>query len=401
MDALRKCRKEPAVKQHTTREKAKSNVTKTTIREIRKQASQHQLTIGLDLGDRTTHVCIINEQGEIVMQDELSTTKTGLNRLFEKLASTRVALEAGTHSPWASRHVASLGHEVIVANPRKVALISDSKRKNDRIDAEKLARLARADPKLLSPIQHRSEQAQLDLAEIRIRNEFVRARTGLINMARGLAKSSGCRLEACDADQVGTEMTKHLPEEVQRMLKPTLEIVEALTVTIKEAEQRIHQIAERYPEIGSISSISGVGELTALAFMLTIEDKERFGKSRQVGPYLGMVPGQSQSGASDPQQRITKEGDRMMRWLLVQCAHCVLRHNAPDCDLKRWGWNKIDAMKTGKGKPKKKKVIAAVARKLAVLMHRLWVNGEVYDPLYNAKKQQAAAQKTAKSQTAA
>jgi transposase len=282
-----------------------------------------------------------------------------------------------------------------------VALISDSKRKNDRIDAEKLARLARADPKLLSPIQHRSEQAQLDLAEIRIRNEFVRARTGLINMARGLAKSSGCRLEACDADQVGTEMTKHLPEEVQRMLKPTLEIVEALTVTIKEAEQRIHQIAERYPEIGSISSISGVGELTALAFMLTIEDKERFGKSRQVGPYLGMVPGQSQSGASDPQQRITKEGDRMMRWLLVQCAHCVLRHNAPDCDLKRWGWNKIDAMKTGKGKPKKKKVIAAVARKLAVLMHRLWVNGEVYDPLYNAKKQQAAAQKTAKSQTAA
>jgi transposase len=382
------------VKQHSTTETS-GKVTKTTMREIRKQASIQKLTIGLDLGDRSVHFCIINEQCEIVMEDQLSNTKVGLNRLFEKLAATRVALEAGTHSPWVSRHLSKLGHEVIVANPRKVSMISDSKRKNDRIDAEKLARLARADPKLLSPIHHRGEQAQLDLAEIRTRNEFVKVRTALINMARGQAKAFGCRLESCDADQVSADMIKHLPEPVQGLLKLTLELVAETTAKIKEAERKIHAIAKRNPEIQLLTAIHGVGEITALAFVLTIEDHERFGKSRQVGPYLGMVPGQSQSGASDPQQRITKEGDRMMRWLLVQCAHCVLRRDALDSDLRRWGLNKIDALKTGKGKPRKKKVIVAVARKLAVLMHRLWANGEVYDPLYNAKKQQAAKSKTA------
>lgn len=386
------------MKQHTTTETGKSKVTKATIREIRKQASQQKLTIGLDLGDRSTHFCILNEQGEILMEDQLATTKTGWNRLFEKLASTRVAMEAGTHSPWASRHLSSLGHEVIVANPRQVAMISDSKRKNDRIDAEKLARLARVDPELLCPIQHRSEQAQQDLAHIRVRNELVQARTSLINAARGQAKSLGHRLEKCDADQAGVEMTKEFPEPIQAILNPMLELAAEITVKIKAAEQKIHQIAQRYSkDLKVLDAICGVGELTSLAFALTIDEKQRFGKSRQIGPYLGMVPGQSQSGARDPQQRITKQGDRMMRFLLVQCAHCILRRDAPDCDLKRWGWSKIEVLKNGKGKPRKKKVIVAVARKLAVLMHRLWVSGEVYDPLYNAKQQAALA----KSKTAA
>jgi transposase len=392
-NALKGCRKEPAVSKHNTTEKSESKVTKTTIGEIQKQASQERLTIGLDLGDRNSHFCVVNEQGRVVMQDKLGTTKTGLNRLFEKLAKVRVALEAGTHSPWVSRHLSSLGHEVIVANPRRLAIISDSKRKNDRIDAEKLARLARMDPELLSPIHHRSEQAQKDLAQIRVRESLVEARTGFVNEARGQAKALGTRLEDCDADHVGTDMTKQLPEDVRAILNPLLELASQMTAKIKEADQTIHTIAKRYGEIQLLTAIWGVGELTALAFVLTIEEKERFDKSRQVGPYLGMVPGQSQSGNSDPQQRITKEGDRLVRWLLVQCAHCILRQGAPDSDLRRWGLNKIDEMKNGKGKPRKKKVIVAVARKLAVVMHRLWVHGEVYDPLYNAKKQEALAKR--------
>ena len=380
---------------HTTTEKTQSKVTKTTLREIHKQASRQKLTIGLDLGDRFTHFCILDETGEILLEDKLATTKTGLNRLFETLASTRTALEAGTHSPWITHHLLSMGHEVIVANPRRLTIITDSKRKNDRIDAEKLARLARADPKLLAPIHHRGEQAQKDLAFIRVRETLVTARTSFINAARGHAKALGFRLEDCDGDSVGTDMAKQLPEDIRTILEPLLELVSQFTAKIKEADQQIHAIAKRYPEIQLLTPIWGVGELTALAFVLTIEEAQRFNKSRQVGPYLGMVPGQSQSGNSDPQQRITKEGDRMVRWLLVQCAHCILRRGAPDSDLRRWGLNKIDELKSGKGKPRKKKVIVAVARKLAVLMHRLWVNGEVYDPLYNAKQQTHKASRTA------
>jgi len=205
------------------------------------------------------------------------------------------------------------------------------------------------------------------------------------------AKSFGYRLESCDADTVKPEMADKLPETVRGSVKLLLETAALLTAQIKAADQQIHKIAERYPEISLLTEIWGVGELTALAFLLTIDDKERFDKSREIGPYLGIVPGQDQSGDSDKPQRITKEGDRMLRWLLVQCAHCILKKNAPDSDLQRWGLKKIDdQVKRGK-KPNKKKVLVGIARKLAVLMHRLWANGEVYDPLFNAKQQEALA----------
>jgi transposase len=214
-------------------------------------------------------------------------------------------------------------------------------------------------------------------------------------MARGLTKSLGYRLADCDADNVGTSLADVLPAAARPGVDLQLELASHLTTKIKEADQQIHSMAERYPEIKLLDVIYGVGELTALAFVLTIEDKERFNKSREVGAYLGMVPGQDQSGASNPQQRITKEGDRMMRWMLVQCAHCILRSGAPESDLRLWGQKKMQEQQTGKGKPNQKKVLIGVARKLAVLMHRLWVNGEVYDPLYNAKKQAALRKKSA------
>jgi transposase len=286
-----------------------------------------------------------------------------------------------------------MGHDVVVANPRKVALIGQSSRKNDQADAAKLAMLAQTNARLLFPIQHRSERAQADLAMIRTRAELVTLRTAAINTARGQVKSFGYRLEGSDTDAVKPEMADLLPETMRTSVKPLLEIAAVLTAKIHAADQQIHKNAERYTELNVLTEVWGVGELTALALVLTVDDKERFEKSRQIGPYLGMVPGQDQSGDSDKPQRITKEGDRMVRTLLVQCAHCILRKDAPDCDLKRWGLKKIDdQVKRGK-KPNKKKVLIGVARKLAVLMHRLWVTGEVYDPLYNAKKQEALAKK--------
>lgn len=393
------------MKKNTTTNVSDCKLTKTVLRELRQRAEQGRLTIGLDLGDRNTHYCVLDEKGEALIQSKLVTTKTGLNSLLEQLPPTRVVLEVGTHSPWASRHVAGMGHEVIVANPRKVALINQSRRKNDKLDAEKLARLGRVDPKLLAPIQHREEDVQRDLMEIRIRQVLVESRTKMVNSARGQIKSLGYRLGSCDCDQVGVELAAELPEAERKAVEPLLEAVADLTQRIKAAEERIHRVAQRYPEIELLTVIYGVGELTALAYVLTIEDAERFGKSREVGPYLGMVPGQSQSGDKDPQQRITKQGDRMMRWLLVQSAHCILKHGAPDSDLRRWGLAKLEEHKqeqerqSGKKVTKakgKKRVVVAVARRLGVLMHVLWANGEVYDPLYGAKQQAAQAAKAAK-----
>ena len=293
-----------------------------------------------------------------------------------------MAIEVGTHSPWVSRLLKSFGHEVIVANARQVQLISDSSRKNDRMDAQMLARLARVDPQLLRPVQHRSERAQEHLMVIRVRAALVEARTMLVNAARGLTKATGERLPSCDADQMGVERMESLPAGLQNSLRPLLEEVESLTEKIQALDQQIEQIARtEYPETDLLRQVSGVGPLIALTFVLTVEDRERFQKSRDVGCYVGLRPKQSDSGESEPQLRITKEGDLYLRKLLVQGAHCIMGRRGPDTDLKRWG---LKLCARG-GKNAKKRAVVAVARKLAILLHRLWVTGEVYEPLRNSQ----------------
>jgi transposase len=362
-------------------------------------AVKQRLTIGLDLGDRTSRYCILDEAGEKVSEGALPTTRTGLSSLFGKMPSSRVALEVGTHSPWVSRHLAGMGHEVIVANPHKVKLITQSVRKNDRIDAEQLARLARVDPKLLSPIQHRGDEVQADLAVIRARAELVDARTGLINCARGLAKPMGERLQKCDADTVKESLADGLGEAVQTVIRPLLKSVEEISKQIGVYDQKIEGIGKRYPEMKLLTQVHGVGTLIALTYILTIEDAQRFAHSRDVGPYLGLQPKQRDSGDSKPELGISKSGDQLLRRLLVQGAHCILRKGAPDSDLKAWGLARLqNGGKNGnqKGSKKaKKKTVVAIARKLAVLLHRLWVTGEVYDPQYNRKAAEAAKGKVA------
>ena len=367
---------------------AKLQVTKN---QIRRMAAKQRLTVGLDLGDRESRYCILDEAGEKAIEDKLPTTKTGLDGKFAKMAPSRIALEVGTHSPWVSRHLAAMGHEVIVANPRKLGLITQSVKKNDRMDAEHLARLARVDPKLLAPIRHRGKQAQGDLAVIRGRAQLVECRTGLINTARGLTKPMGERLKSCDADYVKESMADGLSEETQKVIRPLLKAVEAVNKQIAEYNQQIQEIEKRYPETKVLKQVQGVGTLIALTYILTLEDAERFAHSREVGPYLGLTRKQRESGASQPELGISKAGDELLRWLLVQAAHCILRDGAPDSDLRAWGLTKVQAAAGKKGsKKRKKKAAVAVARKLAVLLHRLWVTGEVYDPLYNRKAEETA-----------
>jgi len=335
-------------------------------------------TIGMDLGDKVSRYCLLDADGEVVEEGRVATTKQGMAQVFGSMKRRRIALEVGTHSPWVSRLLSRWGHEVIVANPRQVRLISGSSRKDDRLDAQTLARLARVDPKLLRPIQHRSETAQAHLMVIRVRAALVEARSQLVNTARGLTKSMGERLPSCDADQLGAARLEGLPEELKEALRPLLVEVESLTAQIQVSNQKIEQIArEQYPETELLRQVSGVGTLIALTFVLTIADKQRFEKSRDVGCYVGLRPKRSESGEKQPQLRITKEGDGYLRKLMVQGAHYILGHRGPDTDLKRWG------LKLGQrgGKNAKKRAIVAVARKLTILLHRLWVTGEVYQPV--------------------
>jgi transposase len=332
--------------------------------------------------------------GNKVKEGEVPTTKVGMNAQFGKMAHCRMVLEVGSHSQWVSRQLAEMGHEVIVANPRKVKLISQGAKKNDRMDAQQLARLGRADPELLSPIQHRGPEAQVDLAVIRARAGLVEVRTDIVNTARGLVKPMGERLKKCDTDYVKESLADGLSAAAQGAIRPLLKSVEEINKQIAVYDQQLEEMAKRYPETALLKQIHGVGTLTALAFILTLDDAQRFERSRDVGPYLGLTPKQWESGAVQLELGITKAGDKLLRRLLVQAAQCLLRRGAPDSDLKAWALKmQQGGGKKGKGsRQRKKKAVIGVARKLAVLLHKLWVTGEVYDPQYNRK---AAAAKTA------
>jgi len=354
-----------------------------TMRASGKNIFKGQLTVGLDLGDRSSAYCVLNEAGEIVLEQRLATTPEAMKQVFGSMPRCRMAMETGTHSPWVSRLLTALGHEVIVGHAQKVRLITKSRRKDDRLDARTLARLARIDPELLSPVKHRSAQAQLHLTEIRGRAVLVSARTALVNAARGLVKSYGERLRKCGTQQFSRETMNGSSAGLREALDPLLREIESLNDRIKEYDRRIEQMAkEKYPETTLLKQVKGVGDIIATAYVLTIEDPHRFRKSRDAGCFVGLQPGRRDSGESEPQMHISKEGDEYLRTLLVQGAHYILGPFGEDSDLRRWG----KKLATRGGKNAKKRAVVAVARKLAVLLHRLWVSGEVYEPLRNSQK---------------
>ena len=337
------------------------------------------VVVGLDLGDRWSRLCVLDAAGAILEEDRVRSHADALRERFATLACTRIVIETGTHSPWVSRLLTDVGHCVVVANARKLRMIYESDRKNDRLDARMLARLGRADVELLSPIQHRSANTQADLAVVRGRDALVAARTQLINACRGMVKAMGGRLPKCTTAAFADRMRDAVPQELQAALQPLLAGVSALTEQIKSCDLKVRALAaKQYPETKLLQQVQGVGPLVSLAYVLTLDDPHRFPNSRAVGSYLGLRPKQSESGASAPQLRITKAGSGHLRRLLVQSAQYMLGPLASDSRLRRWG---LELASRG-GKNGKRRAVIAVARKLAVLLHKLWVTGQVYDPLY-------------------
>jgi len=339
------------------------------------------VTIGIDLGDRHSHLCVLDGEGQIIEEGRVVTNRAAFERRFAGEAPARIAFETGTHSPWVLALLTELGHQVIVANPRKLRMIFKSDSKNDRVDAQQLARVARLDPQLLSPIQHRSQEVRADLHLLRSRDVLVATRTKMVNHIRGCMKGFGLRLPCVATTTFPRVAAPMIPRNLRSSLVPMLRMIAELTTRIRDSKRRIERLcAERYPQTEVLRQVNGVGPVTALTFMLTLEDPSRFAKSRDVGAYLGIRPKQRQSGHSDPELRISKAGDRELRRLLVQCAQYMLGPFGKDSDLRRFGLR----LAARGGASAKRRAIIAVARKLAVLLHRLWVTGEVYEPLRQA-----------------
>jgi len=340
-----------------------------------------RFVIGMDLGDRWTSVSVLDrETGEETEALRVRTTRESMDELFAGRGRCRVVMESGTHSPWTSRAASRHGHEVIVADARRVRAVWDSPKKNDRRDALLLAELGASPRGLLKPVRHRGERAQSELALLRAREAVVDSRTALINAARGAVKAFGARLPSCSSASFHKRAKDALPEALRPALEPLLAAVAALTATIASCDAEVERLCALHPETARLRQVGGVGPVTSLAFALVVDDPARFARTRDVGAYLGVAPRQDQSGDCDKQLGITKCGDRLMRRLLVQCAHRVLGPFGTDCDLRRWG---LELARRG-GRNAKKRAVVAVARKLAVLLLALWKKDSDYVPLRTA-----------------
>jgi transposase len=349
-------------------------------------SEQPRFTAGLDLGDKYSYLlCLLDQHsGQMIEEGRLRTTPEALKRRLASEQPLRIAIEAGTHSPWVSRMLEECAHEVLVANARKLRLIYANKRKTDEVDAENLARLARVDPKLLYPLSSTGAKR----ARLSHGHPPLARGAGEQPHAAGQSRSRSsqvlrARLPKCPATSFHNKAPEHIPEALLPALGPILETIGSLTERIREYDRRLETISrETYPETELLRQVEGVGLLTALTFVLTVEDPYRFERSRSVGAYLGLVPASDRSGDRDPQKRISKEGDEMLRKLLVSGAHYILGPFGSDSDLRRHG----EKIASRGAKNSKKRAVVAVARKLAVLLHSLWMSGEVYEPLRNAHR---------------
>ena len=345
------------------------------------------LYFGLDVGDRTTHLCCVDDRRVVVERQRFPTTPDGVRKAFAHRPPARIVLEVGSQSPWMSELLRSLGHEVTVADARRVAELTRAGRKTDRRDAETLARFLQGMPELLGAVHHRGRQTQVDLALIRARDLLVRTRTSLVQHVRGTLKMFGLRASSCSAEAFHRKAPACVPEDLEPALTPILEELAQLEQRIRRYDREIENMGQqRYPTTARLRQVCGVGPLTSLAFVLSVEDPGRFKKSRRVGSWIGLCPKVQASGDRDPQLPISKSGCSYLRRLLVQSAHYILGPFGKDGDLRRFG---LRLCERG-GKAAKKRAAVAVARKLAVLLHRLWISGELYEPLRNTRRLVAA-----------
>jgi transposase len=343
-------------------------------------------TLGLDLGDRRSHYCLLDRRGRELEQAVVETTPSALTAFFKRMKKVRLVIEMGTHACWIADLAEELGLEVLIANPRSFELLTKSYRKTDARDCQLLADAGRMSPRLLSPIVRRAKECRVDLSALRSRNCLVEVRTKMVNHVRGVLKHHALRAPSCSPESFHRKVLEVIPKELEMALLPLVQSIQHLNKQIKSLEVQTKKMSkERYPITDTFEAIAGVGNLISTTFAVTIGDPDRFPDARTVGAYGGMVSRQDSSGDSKPELSITKAGDGEMRRTLVIAANYIMGPFGPDCDLKRFGLRMIDNGRR-KGKNAKKRAIIAVARKLAVLLLHLWKTGAKYDPFHLARK---------------
>lgn len=345
------------------------------------------VTIGMDLGDKNHQIFVLDKAGMLINKCQIINEHKEIESFFRQYPTAIVAIETGPHSPWISRLLTQIVQKVFVGNARKLRAIWQSNQKSDVHDAEMLARIARFDPSLLYPVTHRDEQNQVDRTLLKTRDILVKTRSSLINHVRGSIKSMGGRIAECSSASFHKHAKDGVPDILAMALLPLIDQIEDISKRIKCYDKIITQISrKRHPATELLQQVNGVGPVTALAYVVTIGDPDLFKRSRDVGPYLGLTPRRDQSGETDKQLHITKAGDGYLRRLLVQAAQYILGPFGKDSNLRSFG---LRIAERG-GKNAKRRAVVAVARKLAVLLHRLWITGEIYDPLYQPSQRLVA-----------
>lgn len=342
-------------------------------------------TMGIDLGDRFSHVYAFSPRtGEVLGERRVCTRVEDFEELFAGLPRMRIVLETGTHANWVAWLAARHGHEVIVAQARRLRMIYENPTKSDAVDARMLADFGATRPDLLHPVRVRDERTQSHLAVLRSREKLVEARTRLINAARGTTKSLGHRLPRCSAEAFARKAWEACPKVLVPALRPVVESIDVLTHQIRAMDHEVTRLCreDHARDTARLLEVPGVGEITALAFVLVIGDPARFRRNRDVAAFLGLVPRRDQSSDSDPQLPITKCGDTMVRRLLVQSAQFILGPFGQDCDLRRWGL----AYAERGGANAKRRAVIGVAHRLSVLLLALWKTDTPYEPLRNAAR---------------
>ena len=334
--------------------------------------------IGMDLGDKNHKAVVLAADGTEVERAEVKNTPEQVQEFLARHPGALLAVETGTHCRWISRLAAGLGHEVLVGNTRKLRMIWNSSRKNDWNDAEMLAKLARADRSLLVPVKLRDDESQELLRLVKARDILVKHRAGIVNMIRGFCKAQGVRMDGCTTEAF-VRQEFDVPKVLREVTQPLFAVLRELSKKVALFDKiLVRSLEKKHPEeAAAVMAINGVGPVTAAAFIATVGNPTTFGKPRDAGAYFGLVPRQDQSGQSDRQLRITKEGNTQVRALLVNCANYIMGPFGKDCDLRRHGLR--IAARGGKNARKRAKV--AVARKLAVVMLALLQSKKEYCPL--------------------
>jgi transposase len=332
---------------------------------------------GIDVHLKASELCELSSRGKVVRRERFSSTREGFRKQFGGSPRMRIVMESGGSTPWVYRLLCDLGHEVVVVNPRRVRLIAESTLKSDRIDAEILARLSRFDLELLQPVHQRSAESQALRTKIQVRTSLVRSRVALMNQVKGTLRSQGVRFSTSTANRFVVKWAAaRIPRPLRDLLEPLVGAIGELTDRIEKLQRELVEVAQSDARLLRLQEAPGVGPLVSLAFAGWVDRADRFARSRDVGACLGLRPIVRASGGSRRTSHISREGDSEMRWLLVQAAHASLAVHR-DSALKRWGERLVERLG-------KKKAVVALARKLAVLLHRLWVTGESYRPFPTA-----------------